>query len=305
MRRGVPAVALFVLALAAASPAAAATRYTVAPHDTLYRIARRFGVPVGVLAQVNGLRDPSRLPVGLVLLIPDLRTPVRAPRPSRFLPPSAAVSTERPLSAAPQGPGASAPVASYVVSPKDTLFRIARDNGISVEDLRRANGLSSADLIRAGQSLFIPAPGRGVASPLRASPGPPPSSAPVPGRGELARRVVSIALRYLGTPYSWGGTGPGGVDCSGLVYLVYSPYLPHLPRVSYDQWEAGLPVDRSELAPGDLVFFDTDGTGASHVGIYVGGGRFVHPSAAAGRVVVDRLDEPYYASRYLGARRVL
>jgi peptidoglycan endopeptidase LytE len=96
-----------------------------------------------------------------------------------------------------------------------------------------------------------------------------------------------------------------GVDCSGLVYLVYGPYVPDLPRMSYDQWHAGVPVSQNDLAPGDLVFFNTDGSGASHVGIYLGDGRFVHPSANARRVVIDSLDSPYYAEHYLGARRVL
>jgi cell wall-associated NlpC family hydrolase len=112
-------------------------------------------------------------------------------------------------------------------------------------------------------------------------------------------------LGYLGTPYVWGGTTPSGVDCSGLVYLVYSPFVANLPRTSYEQWTAGAAVDRADLAAGDLVFFNTDGSGASHVGIYIGDGQFVHPAASAQRVVVDRLDAPYYVTRYLGARRIL
>ncbi|HLN12409.1 MAG TPA: NlpC/P60 family protein, partial [bacterium] len=78
-----------------------------------------------------------------------------------------------------------------------------------------------------------------------------------------------------------------------------------LPRMSYDQWGVGIPVEMTALEPGDLVFFNTDGTGASHVGIYIGDGRFVHPSSSVGRVVVDELDESYFLSHYLGARRVL
>jgi peptidoglycan endopeptidase LytE len=297
VRRVAPVVAAALLVAAAVSPASAALRYTVAPGDTLFRIALRFGVSLPLLARANGLRDPSRIRVGLVLWIPDPGTPVRAPRPSRFAPPSAAVPTERPLSAAPQGPGASAPGvtpdSSYVVRSGDTLYRIASSHGLTVAALQQANALSSPDLIRPGEVLRIPVPGR-------ASPG------TSWGAGaEIARRVVAQALRYLGTPYRWGGEGPSGVDCSGLVSLVYSPYVPHFPRSTYDQWTVGVVVDRAALAPGDLVFFDTDGSGPSHVGIYVGADRFVHPSASAGRVVVDLLTEPYYASRYLGARRVL
>jgi cell wall-associated NlpC family hydrolase len=140
----------------------------------------------------------------------------------------------------------------------------------------------------------------GPASPIE------PAFHPVsPARTALLARVRASALRYLGTPYVWGGTTPSGVDCSGLVHLVYAPYVANLPRTSYDQWTAGVAVDRADLAVGDLVFFNTDGTGASHVGIYIGDGQFVHPAASAQRVVVDRLDAPYYLTRYLGARRIL
>ncbi|HEV7391300.1 MAG TPA: NlpC/P60 family protein, partial [Burkholderiales bacterium] len=84
--------------------------------------------------------------------------------------------------------------------------------------------------------------------------------------------VVGIAMRYLGTPYVWGGSSPGGFDCSGLVAYVYAQVGVSLPHYTGAQWNVGVPVSRGDLQPGDLVFFD----GLGHVGIYIGGNEFIH-----------------------------
>jgi len=123
-----------------------------------------------------------------------------------------------------------------------------------------------------------------------------------------ARRaeIVAEALRYLGTPYVWGGGSSRGVDCSGFVYIVFSRYLPNLARMSsFDYFNTGIAVDRSGLLPGDLVFFTTYAPGPSHVGIYLGDRKFIHASSAADGVTTSSLDDPYYAAHFLGARRLL
>ncbi len=314
-------------------------QYVVAPHDTLYSIARHFGISAAALAAANGLRDPSKLRSGTVLKIPGgSASDIHAMAPSP-------VSIS--LRPAPVARGIQATATTYVVRPGDTLYSLARTHGVAVLDLTETNHLAAADHIRVGQVLHIPVPShqetarqqdaitpppvRGALEfpemdvPVRPEPSSgamprkpvgdrpdrfsgsaPPPLHPSPERtSALGLRVTNTAMRYLGTPYVWGGAGPAGVDCSGLVYLVYAPYVPHMPRTSYDQWTIGSPVDRGALVPGDLVFFDAAGTGASHVGIYIGDGQFVHPAARANRVVIDRLDMPYYAAHYLGARRVL
>jgi len=329
-------VVALVLALIAAGPAAAASRYVVAPHDTLFSIARRFGVPLPILAQVNGIHDPSLIRVGDVLVIPDVRGAAAAPSVSASAPPKTVAVSIQMRSPVPSRLGPGAAGESYLVRPGDTLYRLALVHGTTVEALQEVNGLTSLVIV-VGQILRLPRPadqGAAIqqAAPIppagdpasgqheiNAAPAPPAVAAPigpaspvepafhpaVPARTALLARVRASALRYLGTPYVWGGTAPSGVDCSGLVYLVYSPYVANLPRTSYDQWTAGTAVGRADLAVGDLVFFDTDGSGASHVGIYIGDGQFVHPAASAQRVEVDRLDAPYYVTRYLGARRLL
>jgi len=115
--------------------------------------------------------------------------------------------------------------------------------------------------------------------------------------------IIRIATSYLGRPYQASGTGRNGFDCSGLVARVYGEAGRPLPHSSYIQYQAGTPVSRAALVPGDLVFFQTDSPGPSHVGIYVGNGQFIHASYSRG-VVISSMDEPYFRDRYLGARRI-
>jgi cell wall-associated NlpC family hydrolase len=107
-------------------------------------------------------------------------------------------------------------------------------------------------------------------------------------------------MQYLGTPYRWAGSDPSGFDCSGFVMYVYGQHGVSLPHNAAAQFGVGTPVDRSQLEPGDLVFFD----GLGHNGIYVGGGQFIHSPHTGDVVKVSSLDDSWYASRWVGARRV-
>jgi cell wall-associated NlpC family hydrolase len=111
--------------------------------------------------------------------------------------------------------------------------------------------------------------------------------------------VVGIAMRYLGVPYVWGGSTPRGFDCSGLVSYVFAQIGVSLPHSSYSQFGMGTAVSISELQPGDLVFF----TGASHVGIYIGGGQFIHAPHTGDVVKISSLSG-YYSSNFAGGRRI-
>lgn len=116
--------------------------------------------------------------------------------------------------------------------------------------------------------------------------------------------IVDVALQYLGVPYVWGGTTPSGFDCSGYVQYVFRQCGYSISRTATPQYSDGTPVSYSSLQAGDLVFFErtyaTDGI--SHVGIYIGGGEFVH--AGGGCVKISSLSESYYSSRYYGACRI-
>jgi cell wall-associated NlpC family hydrolase len=112
--------------------------------------------------------------------------------------------------------------------------------------------------------------------------------------------VVGVALQYLGVPYVWAGASPSGFDCSGLVMYAYAQVGVSLPHSSYAMWSEGVPVPEDQLESGDIVFFD----GLGHVGIYIGGGEFVHAPHTGTVVQVSSLEDGSYASSYDGARRI-
>ncbi|RMH92936.1 peptidoglycan endopeptidase [Lysobacter pythonis] len=126
-------------------------------------------------------------------------------------------------------------------------------------------------------------------------------------RAMLANAVLMRAISLVGTPYVWGGNTPeSGFDCSGLVNYVFRDMLDlRLPRTSRELSALAAPaVDDTGLATGDLVFFASGGV-VTHVGIYVGDGRFIHAPRTGGTVRMEQLDGRYWQARYAGARRVL
>jgi peptidoglycan DL-endopeptidase CwlO len=143
-------------------------------------------------------------------------------------------------------------------------------------------------------------PSQTVAAPFGdalVSPGPAEISAPPPAR---YGGVIGIAMQYLGTPYVWGGSSPGGFDCSGFVMYVYAQIGVSLPHNAAAQYGYGTPVSRDQLQPGDLVFFD----GLGHDGIYIGGGQFIHSPHTGDVVKISSLSDSWYAGSYVGARRL-
>jgi cell wall-associated NlpC family hydrolase len=128
------------------------------------------------------------------------------------------------------------------------------------------------------------------------SPQPAPVYAPPPSK---YGGVVGIAMQYLGTPYVYGGASPGGFDCSGLVMYVFNQIGVSLPHNAAAQYGYGMPVSRDQLQAGDLVFFN----GLGHVGIYIGGGQFIHAPHTGDVVKISSLTG-WYSSTYVGARRL-
>jgi hypothetical protein len=139
----------------------------------------------------------------------------------------------------------------------------------------------------------------------------PPPSAPRPAGTPTAAlqkglEVANLAQAQLGRPYRWGGNLPQrGFDCSGLVQWTYQSVGVDLPRVVREQVRVGRSVDPQRLHPGDLVFFNLTGDRASHVGIYVGEGRFVHAPRTGQPVRTDELSDPYWRQRWSATRRIL
>jgi peptidoglycan DL-endopeptidase CwlO len=123
-----------------------------------------------------------------------------------------------------------------------------------------------------------------------------------PPDGSRASQVIAIAMQYLGIPYVWGGASPSqGFDCSGLTTYVFAQIGVSLPHHAASQYNYGVPVAREDLQPADLVFFDALG----HMGMYIGGGQFIHAPHTGDVVKISSLYEGWYASSWVGARRIL
>ena len=118
--------------------------------------------------------------------------------------------------------------------------------------------------------------------------------------------LIQTALAQLGTRYHAGGSSPGtGFDCSGFTQWVFQQYGVTLPRQSDDQYQLGQEVQAGQLRPGDLVFFEIEKKGASHVGIYIDHGWFIHSPSTGESVRKDNLGRQYWREHFLGARRIL
>jgi cell wall-associated NlpC family hydrolase len=117
-------------------------------------------------------------------------------------------------------------------------------------------------------------------------------------------KMDSVISKTIGVAYKTGGTSTAGFDCSGFTTYVFKKVGLSLPRTSKAQYNVGTPVAKSKLRSGDLVFFNTLGNGVSHVGIYVGNGKFAQSSSSYG-VTITSLSQSYWANRYVGAKRVM
>ncbi|GGK92170.1 C40 family peptidase [Deinococcus radiotolerans] len=192
----------------------------------------------------------------------------------------------------------SASAATYTVKAGDSLYSIARNAGVDAAKLMQLNKLSSST-IQVGQKLNLG--GASTSAPAARPQAAAPQAAP---QGSAVVRAA--ATRFLGARYVLGATGGGALDCSGYTLNVFRQLGISLPRTAAAQWRVGSAVSRRDLRAGDLVFFNTMGRTASHVGIYMGDGMMANANSYHGKTMIEPLfSNPYWASRYDGARRVL
>jgi cell wall-associated NlpC family hydrolase len=117
-------------------------------------------------------------------------------------------------------------------------------------------------------------------------------------------KLTKTAKNYLGVPYVWGGTTYKGFDCSGFTQKVFKVNGKSISRIASHQFKDGVRVSRSNIKPGDMVFFTTYKPGPSHVGIYLGNNNFIHASSGKGKVTISNLNKNYYSTRFIGAKRI-
>lgn len=276
-------IAILIIFLSCTNAVAAEQTYTVKAGDSLWKIALSYGLTVDKLKKINNLTSDLLYP-GQVLLV---NSDVSSSEPSFSQNVNNNADSKQETNQV------------YVVKAGDNLWKIARECGMTVEELKRLNNLTS-DRINIGDRLLVKGVLQGNNNIL--------NNVSPSRSGNLidGGRIIEFASRYLGTPYRYGGSSPGGFDCSGFVYYVFGQFGISLPRTAADQFQNGIPVNRDELLAGDLVFFSCYSRGIDHVGIYVGDGRFIHSSSPrSGGVIYSSLNESYYARSYAGAKRIL
>ncbi|MFD1673208.1 NlpC/P60 family protein [Alicyclobacillus fodiniaquatilis] len=257
---------------------AGTVHYTVKSGDCLYSIATTYGTTVAKLKSLNGLSSNLIHPGESLIVKKTTSQSSSAKTISYQVSPSSSSAT------------------TYTVKSGDSLWAISQQYGVSVTQLEAWNNLNANSILHVGQKITIK--GGSSSSTLSSRSSSPLDSIAAMAQGQV---IVQYAEQFRGTPYVWAGTSPSGFDCSGFVQYVFAHFGISLPRTSYDQYTVGSAVSESNLAPGDVVFFDTDGSGASHDGIYVGNGQFIN--AASTQVEIDSLSG-YWANHYVGARSV-
>ena len=283
MKATLSVVLVFLLA---GSAVAAESTYIVQEGDSLYSIAAKTGFSAEQLMNNNSLTSEAVEPGQELILI------LAAPAVAEAEPAAA----ELPVVAVPAQPAAPAPVAAadtagpgfYTVQPGDSLQTIASQLAVTVTALKWVNDLNS-EVLNPGTVLKVP--GTEVSR---------------SGENLTGERIAAAAEKFLGTPYAYGGSSPGGFDCSGFTSYLFRQFNISLPRTASGQFSLGVGVAKSDLRAGDLVFFNRGG-GISHVGVYVGNGQFIHSSSprSGGVISSDLSSAGYYTSYYYGAKRVL
>jgi peptidoglycan endopeptidase LytE len=279
-------------------------QYTVRPGDTLYEISKSFGVSIEALKKANALEGDSIKPKQ-VLTIPTQRgkkTDEVARKSSNRISKKLSRETD-----------------SYVVQKGDSLYSISKKLGLSIEEIKKMNGLQTSTL-KIDQVLLLPKDESRLdeeteelgdreeiagASQIEGEKGESVASATLGkwSNPEERNLFVRVVKNFLGVPYKLGGSTLRGIDCSAFVKKIYEIFNIELPRTTREQFSVGKKVEKDQLEEGDLVFFKRRGNSA-HVGIYIGDNQFVHASSYNRQVKIDYLDTPYYSKRFLRGVRV-
>jgi len=205
----------------------------------------------------------------------------------------------------------------------DNLWDLAKHYKVSVSKITSANKISENKTLQIGDKIIIPTKEKPHAKAQHSKDKSKISDKAIARFGprvaqqieieEAAEKtgqdrpgeIVRTALAYRGARYVRGGTGRRGFDCSGFTRHIYRKFGVSLPHSSRAQAGCGKSISRSELKSGDILLFHTYRRGVSHVGIYIGEGKFIHASTPRHGVIISSLNERYYASRYIGARRII
>jgi cell wall-associated NlpC family hydrolase/nucleoid-associated protein YgaU len=292
-----------------------AREHVVSDGETLRDIAASEKVDLGSLIDFNQLDDPELIHVGQVVVLPVAAATVAGADTQR----AAVVSA--PASQAPAPVAASAPAAlsqpAAAAAPASQASAPAAQSQPAAASAPAAQSQpAAAAAAPSAAKPTSPSPSAATSSAAtsaataKASAAPKPApAAPVavvaPPAGAPTDGLAGAGLKFLGSPYVWGGSSPSGFDCSGLVWYVSRQVGKPLSRGMFGQYNSGSHPGRDQLQVGDLVFFqNTFSPGLSHNGIYIGNGQFVHAADEAAGVTISSLNTAYWSSHWFGATRL-
>lgn len=314
-------------------------KYAIKNGDTLFTIARKHHTTIEEVKKANGLKKGDTLKLGRVLKVPkNTYFPDKKKRISKVTKKS---KNKRIVQKTNKKTNIkrSSKSAKYTIKSGDTLSTIARKNHTTITKLRKVNGLKKGETLKLGKVLKMPTNSytkstkkkkfkiaktkttrqdkklakalMNVKSKKTAKKGQKFSMGDIFFSGKSkgkSTKMTKLAKKKLGKRYVWGATGKKNTfDCSGFTSYVCKKNGIAIPRTSRAQSTHGKYVSRSNLKPGDLIFFDTSKRRkgyVNHVGIYLGNDRFIHASSAKKKVVITKLGKSFYSKRYKGARRV-
>lgn len=331
------------LATVGAQAATKTVKHTIKNGETLYIIAHNNHTTIEEVRKANGLKKGDTLKIGRVLKVPkNTYFPEKKKKIAKVIKKNKSKKLAKKTNQKPNIKK-TAKATTYVIKSGDTLSGIARKHHTTIAKVRKANGLKKGQILKLGKVLKIPnksyAQGtkkkkfniaktnksrqdKKLAKALMNIESKKIAKSKVKkdqkfsmgdiffggkSKGKSAK-ITKLAKNKLGKKYVWGAVGKKNTfDCSGLTTYVCKKNGICIPRRAIAQSKYGKPVKRSNLKPGDLVFFDTSKRRkgyVNHVGIYIGNNKFIHASSAKKKVVITSLNKTFYSQRYKGARRV-
>lgn len=276
-------------------PVEAYRSYCVGEGETLESIAHKCSVSVESIRELNNIEDRKSIPQGYTLLIPKVKKTW-----AKFVP-SEEPGQEKELSSLNSMNSSDSSFQLGVRTVKEDEVRVREGPSITyhcITIVYTGDELLVIKKYKDWCQVRLPGnkkgwiPGRYLGEVKQ-----------IPNLPSKERSVAVLARHFLGVRYRWGGTTSRGFDCSGFVQVMFRRVGVNLPHSAREQFKIGEPVKRSELRPGDRVYFHTYSSGASHAGIYIGDDKFIHASSRGKGVTISSLDDPYYKKKFLGGRR--